>query len=49
MTDFKLDEATLVRQFCLRLRRVIGYHLRDPRVTDIAGLASVTPSEPSPT
>ncbi len=36
-----LDEETLAQQFRLHLHRGIGYLVGDPRVTDVAGLASV--------
>ena len=41
-----LDEETLAQQFRLHLHRGIGYLVGDPRVTDVAGLASVGLSEP---
>lgn len=37
----ELDDETLAQQFRLHLHRGIGYLVGDPRVTDIAGLASV--------
>jgi len=40
-----LDEETLAQQFRLHLHRGIGYLVGDPRVTDVAGLASVGLSE----
>ena len=36
-----LDEESLAQQFRLHLHRGIGYLVGDPRVTDVAGLASV--------
>src|SRR5579875_2230999 len=36
----ELDDETLAQQFRLHLHRGIGYLFGDPRVTDIAGLAS---------
>lgn len=36
-----LDEETLAQQFRLHLHRGIGYLVGDPRVSDVAGLASV--------
>jgi DNA sulfur modification protein DndE len=36
-----LDDETLATQFRLHLHRGIGYLVGDPRVTNIAGLASV--------
>lgn len=36
-----LDEETLTQQFRLHLHRGISYLIGDPRVTDVAGLASV--------
>lgn len=41
-----VDEETLAQQFRLHLHRGIGYLVGDPRVTDVAGLASVGLSEP---
>ena len=41
-----LDEETLAQQFRLHLHRGIGYLVGDPRVSDVAGLASVGLSEP---
>lgn len=35
------DEETLAQQFRLHLHRGIGYLVGDPRVTDVAGLASL--------
>lgn len=40
-----LDEETLAQQFRLHLHRGIGYLVGDPRVKDVAGLASVGLSE----
>lgn len=40
-----LDDETLAQQFRLHLHRGIGYLVGDPRVTDVAGLASVGLSE----
>ncbi|MCC2591825.1 DNA sulfur modification protein DndE [Tessaracoccus sp. OS52] len=40
-----LDDETLVQQFRLHLHRGIGYLVGDPRVKDVAGLASVGLSE----
>ncbi len=40
-----LDEETLGQQFRLHLHRGIGYLVGDPRVTDVAGLASIGLSE----
>nr|WP_253872728.1 DNA sulfur modification protein DndE [Mycobacterium gordonae] len=37
-----LDDETLAQQFRLHLHRGIGYLVGDPRVTDVAGLASVS-------
>ncbi|WP_286210987.1 DNA sulfur modification protein DndE [Mycolicibacterium mageritense] len=37
----ELDEETLALQFRLHLHRGISYLVGDPRVTDVAGLASV--------
>lgn len=45
----ELDGETRAQQFRLHLYRNIGYSFGDPRVTDIAGLASVALSEPSAT
>ncbi|MGE2715179.1 DNA sulfur modification protein DndE [Mycolicibacterium litorale] len=36
-----LDDDTLATQFRLHLHRGIGYLVGDPRVTDVAGLASL--------
>jgi len=36
-----LDDETLDQQFRLHLHRGIGYLVGDPRVTDLAGLATV--------
>jgi len=36
-----LDEETLAQQFKLHLHRGIAYLVGDPRVSDVAGLASV--------
>lgn len=36
-----LDDETLAAQFRLHLHRGIGYLVGDPRVTDVAGLASI--------
>lgn len=41
-----VDEETLAQQFRLHLHRGIGYLVGDPRVTDVAGFASVGLSEP---
>jgi DNA sulfur modification protein DndE len=41
-----LDEETLAQQFRLHLHRGIGYLFGDPRVTDVAGLASLALEEP---
>ncbi|MEP9382934.1 DNA sulfur modification protein DndE [Nocardioides sp. KR10-350] len=41
-----VDEETLAQQFRLHLHRGIGYLVGDPRVIDVAGLASVGLSEP---
>lgn len=41
-----VDEETLAQQLRLHLHRGIGYLVGDPRVTDVAGLASVGLSEP---
>ena len=43
----RLDEENLSQQFRLHLHRGIGYLVGDPRVTDIAGLASVALQEPA--
>jgi len=40
-----LDDETLAQQFRLHLHRGIGYVVGDPRVTDLAGLASLAISE----
>ncbi|NOR03461.1 DNA sulfur modification protein DndE [Mycolicibacterium fortuitum] len=42
----ELDEETLALQFRLHLHRGISYLVGDPRVTDVAGLASVGLSGP---
>jgi DNA sulfur modification protein DndE len=42
-----LDDETLAAQFRLHLHRGIGYLVGDPRVTDIAGLVSLTLDESS--
>lgn len=42
-----LDEETLAQQFRLHLHRGIGYLVGDPRVSDVAGLASVGLAEPA--
>lgn len=44
-----LDEETLAQQFRLHLHRGIGYLVGDPRVADVAGLASVGLGESSAT
>jgi DNA sulfur modification protein DndE len=36
-----LDDETLATQFRLHLHRGVGYLVGDPRVTDVAGLASL--------
>lgn len=41
-----VDDETLAQQFRLHLHRGIGYLVGDPRVTDVAGLASVGLGEP---
>jgi DNA sulfur modification protein DndE len=41
-----LDEETVAQQCRLHLHRGIGYLFGDPRVTDIAGLASLALEEP---
>ncbi|OBI60628.1 DNA sulfur modification protein DndE [Mycobacterium sp. E796] len=41
-----LDEETIAHQFRLHLHRGIGYLVGDPRVTDLAGLASVALEQP---
>jgi DNA sulfur modification protein DndE len=43
------DEETLAQQFRLHLHRGIGYLVGDPRVSQIAGMASIGLSEPSAT
>jgi DNA sulfur modification protein DndE len=40
-----LDDETLAQQFRLHLHRGVGYLVGDPRVTDIAGLASLALAE----
>lgn len=40
-----LDEETLAQQFRLHLHRGIGYLVGDPRVADVAGLASLALEE----
>jgi DNA sulfur modification protein DndE len=42
-----LDEETLAQQFRLHLHRGIGYLVGDPRLTDVAGLATIGLSEPA--
>ena len=39
-----LDDDTVAQQFRLHLHRGIGYLVGDPRVTDVAGLASLAVS-----
>jgi len=41
-----LDDETLAQQFRLHLHRGVGYLVGDPRVTDIAGLASLALAKP---
>jgi len=41
-----LDEESLAQQLRLHLHRGIGYLVGDPKVTDVAGLATVALSEP---
>lgn len=41
-----LDDESVAQQFRLHLHRGIGYLVGDPRVTDIAGLASLGLAEP---
>lgn len=41
-----LDEETLTQQFRLHLHRGIGYLVGDPRLSDVAGLASIGLGEP---
>lgn len=41
-----LDDDTVAQQFRLHLHRGIGYLVGDPRVTDVAGLASLAVSAP---
>jgi len=41
-----LDDDTLAQQFRLHLHRGVGYLVGDPRVTDVAGLASLALAEP---
>lgn len=42
-----LDNESLNQQFRLHLHRGIGYLVGDPRVSDVAGLASVALQEPA--
>jgi len=42
-----LDDESLNQQFRLHLHRGIGYLVGDPRVSDVAGLASVALQEPA--
>ncbi|MCG7607949.1 MULTISPECIES: DNA sulfur modification protein DndE [Mycobacterium] len=42
----ELDDETLAQQFRLHLHRGISYLVGDPRVSDVAGLASVGLSDP---
>lgn len=44
--ELPLDDETLAQQFRLHLHRGIGYLVGDPRVTDVAGLASLALDEP---
>lgn len=44
--ELPLDDETLAQQFRLHLHRGIGYLVGDPRVTDVAGLASLVLDEP---
>jgi DNA sulfur modification protein DndE len=41
-----LDDETLAQQFRLHLHRGVGYLVGDPRVTDVAGLASLALAKP---
>lgn len=43
------DEETLAQQFRLHLHRGIGYLVGDPRVSHVAGMASIGLGEPSAT
>lgn len=42
-----LDDDTVSQQFRLHLHRGIGYLFGDPRVTDVAGLATLALGEPA--
>lgn len=43
---FATDEATVGQQLRLHLHRGIGYLVGDPRVTSVAGLATLTLDQP---
>ena len=46
LDGLSLDDETLAQQFRLHLHRGVGYLVGAPRVTDVAGLASLALAKP---